>query len=277
LSFYPPVGADRGGGEIGHPEVGGVVVQGRAIVAEQPAELGERLEVAAVGEGGNTEEPPGPGGDQAAFGWIDGGERPVGVPAGRGGVAAHGQDGGGDHVGGRGDDAHVVRLGQAGSLGGGLQCVVPPPRVDVGPPEPGQGCAAGASHAGSPEPLHGVLQQADRQVGFVQEKRGRTCSPQRRPFKRRAGDSAQVGNQLLSAADWVDAGAYLQFQRAEVNELARAGGRRVLAFQQVEGAADGPAAGGRAGLVGDGGRVREDVPGEGRLATRCLFDDGDER
>ena len=27
-SFDPPVGADRGGGEIGHPQVGGVVMQG---------------------------------------------------------------------------------------------------------------------------------------------------------------------------------------------------------------------------------------------------------
>ena len=109
-------------------------MQGRAILGEQPAELGERLEVAAVGEGGNTEGPPGAGGNQPAFGWIDGGERPVGVPACRGAVAAQGS--------------------------------------------------------------------------------GR----------------------------W----------------------RRALAFQQVEGAADGLAAGGRSGLVGDGGCVREGVPGQGR-------------
>jgi DNA-binding IscR family transcriptional regulator len=48
-SFYPPVGVDRRGGEIRHPKVGGVVVQRRAVLAEQPAELGERFQVIAVG------------------------------------------------------------------------------------------------------------------------------------------------------------------------------------------------------------------------------------
>src|SRR5690348_17546414 len=67
-SFHPPVGADRGGGEICHAQVGGVVVQGRAVLAEQPAELGERLEVVAVGESGDAEGTPGPGGYQPVFG-----------------------------------------------------------------------------------------------------------------------------------------------------------------------------------------------------------------
>ena len=80
-TFHPPVGADRGGGEIGHPQVGGVVVQGRAVLAEQPAELGERLEVTAVGESRDAEGTPGAGGHQPAFGRIDGGERPGRVPA----------------------------------------------------------------------------------------------------------------------------------------------------------------------------------------------------
>ena len=79
LSFDPPVAADRGGSEIGHAEVGGVVVQRRAVLAEQPAELGERLEVAAVGQGRDAEGTPGPGGHQPAFGRIDGSEGPGGM------------------------------------------------------------------------------------------------------------------------------------------------------------------------------------------------------
>ena len=187
LSFHPPVGADRGGGEIGHAQVGEDVVHGRAVLAEQPAELGERLEVAAVGEGRDAEGPPGPGGYQPAFGRIDGGERPVGMPAGRAGVGAHGEDGGRDHVGGRGDEFHLVRLGQAGGLGGSFQRLVPAPGVDVCPSERGQARAAGALRAGGPEPLHGILQQGDRQVGFVQEPRGGTDSPQSGLVKGRAG------------------------------------------------------------------------------------------
>ena len=42
-AFGPPVGADRGGGEVRYPEVGGVAVQRRAVLAEKPAKLGERL------------------------------------------------------------------------------------------------------------------------------------------------------------------------------------------------------------------------------------------
>jgi len=99
-SFHPPVGADRGGGEIGHTQVGGVVVQRRAVLAEQPAELRERLEVAAVGESRDTEGTPGPGGHQPAFGWIDGGERPVSMRSCCAGVGAQGQNGGGDHISG---------------------------------------------------------------------------------------------------------------------------------------------------------------------------------
>ena len=250
-------------------------MQRRAVLAEQPAELGERLEVAAVGESRDAEGPPGPGGHQPAFGRIDGGERPGGVPAGRGGVAAQGQDGGGDHVSGRGNEFRLVRLGQAGGLGGDVQRIVPAPRVDVGPPQHGQAPAAGTPHAGRPEPLHGFLQQGDRQVGFVQEPRGGSYSPQRGLFNGRADDRAQVREELVSAADRVGAGAYPESQH--INTRGPAGGRRVLAFQQVEGAADGLAAGGQAGLIGDSGGTPERVPGEGRQVTRCLFGDGDQR
>jgi hypothetical protein len=62
LSFQPPVGADRGSGEIGHAQVGEDVVDRRAFVAEQLAELAEGEQVAAIGEGGDAEGPPGPGG-----------------------------------------------------------------------------------------------------------------------------------------------------------------------------------------------------------------------
>ena len=135
-------------------------MQGRAVLAEQPAELGERLEVAAVGESRDAEGTPGAGGHQPAFGRIDGGQRPGRMPACRAGVGAQRQDGGGDHVSGRGNEFHLVRLGQAGGLGGYVERLVPAPGVDVGPPEHGQAPAAGAPYAGSPEPLHGVLQQA---------------------------------------------------------------------------------------------------------------------
>src|SRR5579863_629841 len=80
-SFYPPVGADRGGGEIRHTQVGGVIVQRCAVLGEQPGELCERLEVAAVGESRDAEGPAGPRGYQPALGWIDGGERSGGMPA----------------------------------------------------------------------------------------------------------------------------------------------------------------------------------------------------
>jgi hypothetical protein len=55
------------------------------------------------------------------------------------------------------------------------------------------------------------------------------------------------------------------------------GGRRPLVFQEPEDAVYSPAVGGRAGLADDDGRIRERVPGEGRLVTRCLFGDGEER
>jgi hypothetical protein len=44
------------------------------------------------------------------------------MPSSRVGVRAHGEDGGGDHVSGRGDDFHVVRLRH---VGGHLQRLVP--------------------------------------------------------------------------------------------------------------------------------------------------------
>ena len=62
LSFHPPVGADGGSGEVGYAQVGEDVVDGRAFVAEQLAQLGEGLKMAAVGQGGDAEGPPGPGG-----------------------------------------------------------------------------------------------------------------------------------------------------------------------------------------------------------------------
>ena len=252
-------------------------MQRRAIVAEQPAELGERWEVAAVGESGHAEGTPGAGGYQPAFRGIDGGERPGRMPACRVGLGAHGEDGGGDHVRGRGNDVHLVRLGQAGGLGGYLQRLVPAPRVDICPPEHGQAPAAGTPHAGSPEPLHGFFQQGDRHAGLVQEPGGGSYPPQRGLFHGRAGDLAQVREELVSAADRVGAGAYPESQHADINARGPAGGRRTLPFQQAEDAADGLAAGGHPGLVGDGGCAPERIPGEVRPVPRCLFDDRDER
>ena len=60
LSFDPPIGADRGSRNIGHALVGEDVVDRRAFLAEQLAELPKGKEVAAVGEGGDSEG-PGPG------------------------------------------------------------------------------------------------------------------------------------------------------------------------------------------------------------------------
>ena len=201
----------------------------------------------------------------------------VGMPAGRAGVGAHGEDGGRDQVGGRGNEFHLVCLGQVGGFGGSFQRLVPAPRVDVCPPERGQARAAGALRAGCPEPLHGVLQQGDRQVGFVQEPCGGTDSPQSGLVKGRAADLAQVRDELVSAAERVGAGPYPEPVRAGIGARAMAGGRRTLIFQESEDAAYGLAAGGRAGVVDDGGCIREGVPGEGRQVTRCLFGDGDER
>ena len=257
----------RGRRDVGHAQVGGVVVQRRAVLAEQPAELGERLEVTAVGESRDAQGTPGASGHQPAFGRIDGGERRGRMPAGRAGVGAQGQDGGGDHVSGRGDEFHLIRLGHAGGLGGNVQSLVPAPGVDVCPPEDGQAPAAGAPYAGSPELLHGVLQQADRQVGFVQDPRGGTCSPQRGLFNGRAGDRAQAREELVSAADWVAAGAYPEPQYVDINASGPDGGRWTLAFQQVEGTADGLAASGHPGLVGDSSRTPERVPGEVRVVA----------
>ena len=127
------------------------------------------MKVTAVGERRDAEGAPRAGGRQPAFGRIDGRERPASMAAGRAGVGAQGQDGGGDHVGGRGNDFHLVRLGQAGGLRGNVKRLVPAPGVDVRPAEHGQAPAAGALDAGGAEPVHGVLQQGDRQVGFVQQ------------------------------------------------------------------------------------------------------------
>ena len=70
---------------------------------------------------------------------------------------------------------------------------------------------------------------------------------------------------------------YPKSQHVDINARDLAGGRRALAFQQSESAVDGLAARGRSGLVGDGGRAPERVPGQRRPVTGCLFGDGDER
>ena len=105
-------------------------MDGRAFLAEQLAQLGEGQEVVAVGQGGDSEGPPGPGGYESAFCQVGVAKRPVGMPAGRAGVGAHGQDSGRDQVGGRGDEFHLVDLGQAGGFGGRFQGLVPASRVD---------------------------------------------------------------------------------------------------------------------------------------------------
>ena len=61
VSLHPPVSADRGSGDIGHAQVGEDVVDRRAFLAEQLAELREGQEIPAVGEGCDSEGPPGPG------------------------------------------------------------------------------------------------------------------------------------------------------------------------------------------------------------------------
>ena len=104
--------------------------------------------------------------------------------------------------------------------------LVPAPGVDVSPPERGQARAAGALHAGSPEPLHGILQQGDRQVGFVQEPCGGTGSPQSGLVKGRAADLAQVPDEFASAAERVGAGPYPEPVRAGISARAMAGDGR---------------------------------------------------
>jgi len=79
------------------------------------------------------------------------------------------------------------------------------------------------------------------------------------------GDAAQVGDELVSAVERVGAGLYPELVRAGIGARAMAGGPGLLMFQEPENAAYGLAAGGRAGVVGDGGGIREGVPGEGRL------------
>ena len=177
LPFHPPVGADRGRRDIGHAEVGKDVVDGRAFLAKQLAELREGKEMAAIGEGGDPEGPPGPGGHKSAFSWIGVGERPVSMRSCCTGVAAQGQDSGRDQVGRRGDEFHLMGLSQAGGFGGGFLGLVPASSVDIEPAERGQAGAAGALGAGCPEPLQGVLQHMDSQIGFVQEPCGGTGSP----------------------------------------------------------------------------------------------------
>jgi hypothetical protein len=83
-----------------------------------------------------------------------------------------------------------------------------PRRASPAPREPSASAGAVAPHAGSPEPLHRVLQQGDRQVGLVQDPRGGSYSPQRGLFNGRAGDLAQGQEELVPAADRVGAGPF---------------------------------------------------------------------
>jgi hypothetical protein len=168
------------------------------------------------------------------------------MPAGLARVAAHGQDGGRDQVGGRGDEVHLARLGQVGGFGGGFQGLVPATRVDVGPPERGQARPAGALRTGSPEPLHGIGQQGDRQVRFVQEPCGGTGSPQGGLVKGRAADLAQVPDELISPAERVGARLYPEPVRAGIGARVMADERGLLIIQESEDTPYGLAAGGRA-------------------------------
>jgi hypothetical protein len=67
LSFHPPIGADRGSRDIGHADVGEDVVHANTFLVEQLAQLRKGQEVAAAGEGRDSEGPPDPGGEQGAF------------------------------------------------------------------------------------------------------------------------------------------------------------------------------------------------------------------
>ena len=102
-------------------------------------------------------------------------------------------------------------------------------------------------------------------------------------MRHRAGSSsgepgrlAQVGDELFSAAERVSAGPYPEPVGGDVNGRVRAGPRQALLFQQAKNAAYRPAAGGRAGVIRGDGPVREGVPGESGVVTRCLFGDGKE-
>src|ERR1700761_7915974 len=196
------------------------------------------------------------------------------MPAGRAGVAADGTDGGRDQVGGRGDEFHLVRLSQVGGFGGSTFGLVPASGVDVRPSERSQAGAAGALLAGGLEPLHGILQQGDRQNGFIEEPCAGTDSPQSGLVKERTAALAQVPDQLASAAERVGARPYPEPARPGINPRAMAGGS--LSFQESENAAYGLAARERARMVDDGSRIREGIPGEGWEVTRCLFGNGDE-
>ena len=110
-------------------------MQRRAVLTEQPANLGEDLKVAAVGESRDTNGTPGTGSHQPALCRTAVARAPGGMPARRAGVGAQGMNRGCDHVRRRGDDFHMARRRQAGGLRGNLQRLVPAPGVDVRPPE----------------------------------------------------------------------------------------------------------------------------------------------
>ena len=199
-------------------------MQRRAVLAEQPAELGERLEVAAVGESRDAEGTPGAGGDQPAFGRIDGRERPGRMPAGRGGVGAQGRT------------VAVMTSADAATIS--IWVVSPRPAA-----------SEATSRASSQRPVSmyahpstvrlpplvprtpgarsrsiASCSKRDRQVGFVQEPCGGRYSPQGGLFNRRVGDLAQVREELVSAADRVGAGPYPESQHVDINARGLAGG-----------------------------------------------------
>ena len=72
--FEAPLGARRGGGEVGDGEVGEVVVQGRAVGGEELAELRVGGHVVALGQRVEACGVAGPGGEPAVFGRVDRGE-----------------------------------------------------------------------------------------------------------------------------------------------------------------------------------------------------------
>ena len=279
LSFRPPVGADRGGGDIGHAQVGEDVVHRRAFRAEELAELGEGIEMAAVGQGRDAERPPGPGGYQPVFRWIDPGQGPVSVPC-----APR-----------RSRRAWPGRWPRSSRrprrrFPSGWPPPARRPRRRLPGPRPSVRCRCTATRARSgPAPLvprmPGARSRCMASCSMVIARPDSSRSHAAEPARHRAGSSsgepaicAQVRDELASAAERVGAGPYPE---PPARRHQCAGGRPRAAaprcFQESEDAADGLAAGGRAGLIGDGGCIREGIPGQGGQVTRCLFGDGQER
>ncbi len=183
-------------------------MHGRALFAEQAAKLRVGVQVAPVGERRDAQRPPGPGGDQPGFGRVRPGQRAFGVQPGGAGVRAHSQDGRGDRVSGRGHHSHPGWLSQIGGFGRRFQRFVPASGVHVKPCQRGQPAATGTLPARCLDAVHGVLQQADRDRGLVEQPGGGTDSPQRGLVHRGSGDPPQVrGGALLPLPYRVSAGA----------------------------------------------------------------------